>query len=223
MESGNNQNMTQPQEGTTNPNPQPTNVNMEIDQGLMSLRSIVQDMRSIGGPNQLSLATSLDNIVSSIVNAQGKLTNIIDYKARMFEYYKNNMDKNQVRDLNITKQELMSLFIDPRTGLQPPVTKKRIYMDWCTHQKLKDNWMDEKPPCNNREVPLYFLTKLWAKFILGHHVNYFDIGEFQGVGHGFAQDIENYRCEPVLGIHPPRRRPNPPSQYPPIAEGIMQT
>jgi hypothetical protein len=40
----------------------------------------------------------------------------------------------------------------------------------------------DKPPCNNREVPLYFLRKLWDEFILGKNVNYFDMGDFQGVG-----------------------------------------
>jgi hypothetical protein len=42
----------------------------------------------------------------------------------------------------------------------------------------------DKPPCNNSEVPLYIWRKLWEEFILGHHVNYFDMGEFQGVGQG---------------------------------------
>jgi hypothetical protein len=44
----------------------------------------------------------------------------------------------------------------------------------------------DKPPCNNREVLLFLLRKLWAKFILGFHVSYFDIGEFHGVGSGSA-------------------------------------
>jgi hypothetical protein len=51
-----------------------------------------------------------------------------------------------------------------------------------------DRWFMgfDKTPCNNREVPLYFLRKLWEEFILGHHVNYFDIGDFQGLGRGSA-------------------------------------
>ena len=53
-----------------------------------------------------------------------------------------------------------------------------------------DRWfmVFDKAPNNNMEVPLYFLQKLWAKFMLGLHINYFDIGEFQGVGLGYAQD-----------------------------------
>ena len=36
----------------------------------------------------------------------------------------------------------------------------------------------DKPPRNNVEVPQYFLRKLWDKFVLGFHVNYFDIIKF---------------------------------------------
>ena len=43
-----------------------------------------------------------------------------------------------------------------------------------------DRWFMafDKAQNNNMEVPLYFLRKLWAKFVLGLHVNYFDITEF---------------------------------------------
>jgi len=131
----------------------------------------------------LSLAISLDKIVSSIASAQGKLTTISKYEARIFKYYNTELDKNQVRDLNISKQDLMSLFIDPRYGVQPTFNKKHICMDWCIHLQFLDNLMDrwlivfDKPPCNIEEVPLYLLRKLWEKFILGHHVNYFNIGD----------------------------------------------
>jgi hypothetical protein len=62
----------------------------------------------------------------------------------------------------------------------------------------------EKPPCSNREVPLYFLRKLWLEFILAHHVNYFDNNELQRVGLGYAHDREHARHDPILGTHPPR-------------------
>jgi len=64
--------------------------------------------------------------------------------------------------------------------------------------------VSEKHPCNNREVPLYFLRKLWVEFILDHHVNYFEIGEFWGVGHGSIYDQQNAMNDPLLGSNPPR-------------------
>ena len=42
----------------------------------------------------------------------------------------------------------------------------------------------DEDPHVNRYISFYFLRKLYAKFILGKHVNYFDILDFQGVGHG---------------------------------------
>jgi len=69
-----------------------------------------------------------------------------------------------------------------------------------------DKWLMEfdKRPCNNREVPLYFLRKLWEEFILGHHVNYFEISDFHGIGIGFARDQKNAWCDLMLGTFPIR-------------------
>jgi hypothetical protein len=70
---------------------------------------------------------------------------------------------------------------------------------------------------------MYFLIKLWETFYLGIHFNYFDIGEFRGVGSGSMDDRENARHDSFLGPHPTRRRPNTLVQHPPIAENIIQT
>ena len=59
---------------------------------------------------------------------------------------------------------------------------------------VKANWMDrwymvfDEDPHGNRDIPFYFLRKLYAEFILGKHVNYSDILKFHGVGHGMPQD-----------------------------------
>ena len=39
-------------------------------------------------------------------------------------------------------------------------------------------------PHGNRDIPLYFLRKLYIESILEKHVNYLEILEFQGVGRG---------------------------------------
>jgi len=86
---------------------------MEIDEGLRCLRYLVKYLQSTREPFQFSLVVYLDTILSSIASSQDELSNIFYYKAMMFEFYRIGLDKNQVRDLNITKQELMTLFIDP--------------------------------------------------------------------------------------------------------------
>jgi hypothetical protein len=132
------------------------------------LRTLLNELRGTLEPSRELLATSLDVIVRSIASSQGKLNSISGYRARMFEFYKTELDRNQVRDLGISKQSLMSLSIDPRTRQQTLVNKKHICIDWCIHPQFNDNLMDrwfmvfDKPPWNNKEVvPLYFLSKLW--------------------------------------------------------------
>jgi hypothetical protein len=44
MDPRENPKLTPPQEGTQNPNPQPTKTNKEIDEGLRSPRILVQDL-----------------------------------------------------------------------------------------------------------------------------------------------------------------------------------
>jgi hypothetical protein len=80
----------------------------------------------------------------------------------------------------------------------------------------------DKPPCNNKEIPLYFLRKLWDEFILGKHVNYFDIGDFQGVGLGFSLHREHAGRDPMLGPRPPRKRPDPPTQHTLVVDILQQ-
>ena len=102
----------------------------------------------------------------------------------MREHYATSMSKEDIKNLNITKSQSWSKFIDPRTGQPPDVRKRQVCMDWCNYQPWRENWRKrwfmvfDKPPCNNVEVPQYFLTKLWAQFVLGFDVNYFDITKF---------------------------------------------
>jgi len=48
-------------------------------------------------------------------------------------------------------------------------------------------WMVfDHPPCNNNEVPQYFLRKLYCDFVKNKVPNYFDMRDFQGRGGGLA-------------------------------------
>jgi hypothetical protein len=95
----------------------------------------------------------------------------------MYKYYSTDLDRNQVKEMGISKQQILSIFRDPRNGKELPLTRNQISIDWCIHPQIIQNWMDrwymvfDKPPCNNMEMPLYFLRKLWIEFIMGKHVN----------------------------------------------------
>ena len=74
---------------------------------------------------------------------------------------------------------------------------------------VKSNWIDrwylvfDENPHENRDIPFYLLRKLYVEFILGKHVNYFDILDLQGVGHGMPQDREVDSTDPNSVPRPP--------------------
>ena len=92
--------------------------------------------------------------------------------------------------MKITKQAIYSLFRLPETDEIPEINMPHISIEWCTYPPIRDNWMDkwymvfDIPPNNNMEVPMYFLQKLYAYFVMGKHVNYFDMLGFERVGRG---------------------------------------
>jgi hypothetical protein len=90
--------------------------------------------------------------MNSIASDQGKLTSISDYREIMYEYYNIGLDRNQVKEPVISKQQILSIFRDPRNGQELPLTKKHISIDWCIHPQISQKWIDmwymvfDKPP-----------------------------------------------------------------------------
>ena len=91
------------------------------------------------------------------------------------------------------------------------------------------NWMDrwymvfDIPPHNNREVPLYFLRKLYVEFVMGKHVNYFDMLGFQGVGRGMPQHRPNSRHRDSNPQIPAPRAQLPREDIPTAHDMVSQT
>ena len=179
---------TNKQEPNPNMNPNP-NLEGEEDQNsqilahLVALRCLSSYFR--GGDHLIqSLAKALDTITNTIANSQGALYIIILYKESMRKYYSDCLSYKYIKNLKITKDQLVSLFRDPSIGLVPPTSRAHISIDWCVEPNVKANWMDfwymvfYQDPHRNRDIPFYFLRKLYAEFILGKHVNYFDILDF---------------------------------------------
>ena len=81
----------------------------------------------------------------------------------------------------------------------------------------------DMPPHNNKEIPLYFLRKMYAEFMLGKHVNYFDILAFQGIGGGMPQNRPNARLRDVDRPIPAPRRQLPGPDVPSVHHVIPQT
>ena len=118
---------------------------------------------------------------------------ITAYKERKRQQYADGLSYNEVKKLKIEKQAIYSLFRLPQTDDIPEINMPHISIEWCTFPPIRDNWMDrwymvfDITPHNNREVLMYFLQKLYAEFVMGKHVNYFDMLGFQGFGRGMPQ------------------------------------
>ena len=79
------------------------------------------------------------------------------------------------------------------------------------------------PPHNNREVSLYFLWRLYAEFMMGKHVNYFDTLGFQGIGREIPQNWPNARHKDPNQLIPPPHLQLPMLDIPPAHDMVTQT
>ena len=63
---------------------------------------------------------------------------------------------------------------------------------------IDGGWFFDAPPCNNHDVPMYFLKKLYCEFVLGEIPNYFDILPSQGRGGGSLFERPRARRDPNI-------------------------
>ena len=166
--------------------------NAEILRFIVYLREIGSAWRA-GDELRRSLSNSLLYIVDTIARLNDALYSIASYRERKRQQYVDGLSYNEVKKQKITKEHIYTLFRLPGTDDILEINMPHIYIEWCTFPAIKDNWMDrwymnfDIPPHNNRELPLYFLQNLYAKIVMGIHVNYFDMLGFQGVGRGMPQ------------------------------------
>ena len=181
---------------------------MEIVVALSSLRHL-SDIYKEGDQLHRSPGQTIDTIVGTIHDAKGALYDIKYFTDSRRQFFANGISYKDVKNLKITKDMLFSLFGDPSNGMTPPVSKPHISICWCIEPRIKENWMDrwymvfDEDPHGNRDIPLYFQRKLYAEFILGKQVNYFDILEFQGIGRGMPQNREHAMDDPNRVRPPP--------------------
>ena len=124
------------------------------------------------------------------------------------------LDYDEVATLNITKDDIVILFVDPKISKKLEQTKPKLSIKWCANGAMHLNFWDfwwmvfDKPPHNNLEVPFYFIRKLYEKFVLGLKVNYWSMRPKMGVGGApqdrhFAQWKKVGTFVPSINVPPP--------------------
>ena len=74
----------------------------------------------------------------------------------MYKYYNTDLERNQVKDMGISKPQILSIFRDPRTGQELPLKKKNISID------RKDDFRGEISLMGEIKGPPIFY---WANFL----------------------------------------------------------
>ena len=78
----------------------------ELHGDLNQLRILSDELKNTREPSQVSLATSIQNIIESINITHSEIISLSEYKARMREHYSTGMSKEDIKNLNITKAQL---------------------------------------------------------------------------------------------------------------------
>lgn len=114
------------------------------------------------------LASNLDAMIETFSRCNGALHYIATYRDRKRQEYADGISYKEVKKLKMSKQHMFALLRDPQTSEIPNANKRHISIEWYTYQPFIDNCMDrwymvfDQPPHNNREMPLYFLRKMYA-------------------------------------------------------------
>ena len=160
------------------------------------------------------LASSLESINTQIASVSGQLDIWRAKRDEQKRFYANKLSYEDVKKKEIPKGSICALFRKP--GEQNTVREgtKRFPIHWCIHDAIRNNFWDrwwmvfDAPPCNNHEVPMYFLKKLYCEFVLGEIPNYFDMLDSQGRGGGSSFERPGARRDPNVVrapvVHPQR-------------------
>ena len=130
---------TNQSEDLINPQLNKENPKDELHEDLNQLRILSDELKNTKEPSQVSFATSLQKIIEPINIADSEITNLSEYRARMREHYGTGISKEDIKNLNITKDQLWRKFIDPRIGQPPDVRKRQACMDWCNYLPWREN------------------------------------------------------------------------------------
>ena len=152
-----------------------------------------------------TLNTIVDNI-DTFTNQQNATIYWCDEMHKMFD---DGLDYDEVVALNITKEDLASLFANPKMGIPVDPKKSKLSIKWCTNDAIRANFWDHSwmvfdiPQHSNLVVPFYFLSKLYVKFVLKLRVNYWSMKPNMGVGLGAPQDRPSSQQKKVGTFVPP--------------------
>ena len=124
------------------------------------------------------MLSTLNTIVDNIEALTNEHNATLHWREEMHAMFDDGLDYDEVATLNITKDDIVNLFVYPKTSKLVEYTKLKLSIIWCTNEAMHATFWDrwwmvfDKPPHNNLEVSFYFIKKNYTKFVLDLKVKY---------------------------------------------------
>ena len=162
-------NLVPPQNRPPN-NPLPPQNPPRIEDLIFENLAELRDLRTTYNiiPALAPMLSMLNTIVGNIETLTNEKNSSLHWRDEIHAMFDDGLDYDEAMALNISKDDLVGLFVDPKTSKQVECTKPKLSIKWCTnevmHAKYWDRWwmVFDIPPHNNLEVPFYFIRKLYT-------------------------------------------------------------
>jgi len=114
----------------------------KIENNIKQIEDIIARLKdpTTSTSHRSMLAQSLESMLSNIDSISKQIYNWSEKRREFREYYTDKLSYEQVKNEQIKKLDLCSIFIDPQTNKPLPVTCKRFPIHWCNNQAIRDNF-----------------------------------------------------------------------------------
>ena len=91
-------------------------------------------------PTLAPMLSMLNTIVDNIETLTNEQNAALQLHEKMHAMFEDGLDYDEVASLNITKVDIVSLFVDPKIGKQVEYTKPKLLIKWCTNEAMGINF-----------------------------------------------------------------------------------
>lgn len=110
----------------------------QLGQNTSKINRMIVKLKTSKIEHHQSLATSLETLSSGVIVVSTQITKWGSFRDRCRQFYADGLSYEGVKNINISKQQICSLFVDPKTSQSLPINVKRFPIHWCTNVQMKN-------------------------------------------------------------------------------------
>ena len=88
------------------------------------------------------MLSTLNTIVDNIETLTNEQNDALRWRDKMHAMFDDGLDYDEVVALNISKDDLVSLLLNPKIGLEVNHKKSKLSIKWCTNDAICANFWD---------------------------------------------------------------------------------